>query len=107
MMPHAIADDLVPAPVMTNEDIDIPDAPPAGSEDADSDKTVSQNTPPEKRSATDSGPNQDVKLEDLFNDDDEDDDYNETTLGESSPPGLDTNANPPAAAPFVFHKFLS
>ena len=80
-MPHSTLDDSLPSPKDADEDIDLPDAPPLN-------EHVNNNGIP---SANDTQ-KQDVKLEDLFNDEDSDDEeFPNSSISnekmESSPPG--------------------
>ena len=88
-MPHSTADEVIrPDTDDMDEDIDIPDAPPPGHE-------IHEAQPPKdrKRDLTQT----DVKLEDLFNDDeDEYDEFSSSTLEESG-----SQSSPPRAPPYV------
>ena len=97
-MPHATTDNLASSSTMTDEDIDIPDAPPA---DTNHDgAALSHNILEGDQSFANSGSKQDVKLEDLFDDDEEEDD--EEGLVNSSAPTLDMDTAQPDTPKSVF-----
>ena len=93
-MPHSTVDDVVPALKKAEEDIDIPDAPPASSDEADSDGSAdgSRERSIEDALSKSGARTQEVKLEEIFNDDDEDDEE----FPDSSAPAEDIASSPPA-----------
>ena len=79
-MPHSTADEVVPTPPQDGpEDTELPDAPLL---DGENDHEVTQKSH-----------QSDVRLEDLFNDEDSDDDE---FTGSSDPNGQNGNSSPPA-----------
>ena len=92
-MPHSTDDDVVPTPKRIDEDIDLPDALPANSEEACDygSADVSQDRPMENILPKNDDHKQEIKLEQLFNDDEEDDE----ACPDSSAPPTDVGSSPP------------
>ena len=93
-MPHSTVDDVAPPIEAAEEDIHIPDAPLANIDGVGNDGSADES---QSRSIGDETPNigplkQEVKLEDLFNDDEEDDE----DFPCSSAPAEDVGSSAPA-----------
>ena len=109
-MPHATNDKPLVSQIMTDEDLELPDAPPVEGYEAINDESASLSPLKAGGQRLDIAPKQDVKLEDLFNDDDDDDEEVEEEDGGDGEPVdsttsiLDVSTSPPAGQKWVHHR---
>ena len=110
-MPHATNNKPINSQIMTDEDLEIPDAPPVESYEAINDGSAILTPDKVGEGRLHSAPKQDVKLEDLFNDDDDEEEEEEDNRGESdgnpvdsTAPTLDVSTSPPAGQKCVDHR---